>query len=462
MTTITVPKSIVKLCTIIKQKNGTAYIVGGVVRDALLNIENKDYDIEVYHLSFAQLKNIANKLGPVNEVGKSFCVLKLQLDNLEVDLSLPRTEKKIDKGHKGFDVTGNSNLSFKEAAKRRDFTINSIGYDPLAKTIIDPYNGINDLKNKQLKHVSPAFTEDPLRVFRAMQFAARFELKIDESTIKLAKQCPLDELPKERIYEEIKKLCLKSSNPSIGINYWEALGILPMFPELNAIKNIPQDPEWHPEGDVWDHTMMVVDELAKFEFKEAKTKLILSLAAICHDFGKATTTQQIDGRWRSPGHEQAGVKPTLSFLKRFCNEKEIIDRVCSLVNCHLRPALLYNAHQTQKVSNAAIRRLALQVNINELYTLAKADHFGRTTPDALARQFPAGEWLKKRAEACQVSDQKPTPILQGRDLIPLGIKPGPKMGKLLEKAFQAQLDEHFSTKKDAILWLHAHLGQNKQ
>ncbi|MEK9656886.1 MAG: HD domain-containing protein [bacterium] len=438
----------------IAKVGGRAYFVGGFVRDLfLLGFVSKDVDIEVYGLDFTSLKACVSSFGPVNEVGKSFSVLKLVMQGYEIDLSLPRVEQKIGKGHKGFSVTPNPLLSYQEAALRRDFTINSMAYDPLADCLLDPYDGQKDIKKKVLRHVSSAFVEDPLRVYRAMQFAARFEFSIASETIDLCRECRLEELPKERVFEEIKKLFLKSKRPSLGLNYWEALGILPYFPELAAIKGVLQDPEWHPEGDVWDHTMMVVDELASFDIEDDKRKLILSFAALCHDFGKSTTTSMIDGRWRSPGHEQAGVRPSRSFLQRITSETFVIDSVCHLVNCHLRPALLYQAQQTQCVSDAAIRRLAIQVPISDLLLLATADHFGRHTEDAFARDFPAGQWLKSRAESLEVKDQAPQPLILGRDLIALGYVAGPALGKQLSILFEAQLEGAFSTKQAGLDWL---------
>ena len=453
------PKIVIELCETLKKHDAQAYVVGGFVRDSILNISSKDIDIEVYNIDYKKLKNISQKFGLVNEVGKSFFVLKLMIKDLEIDISLPRTETKIGTGHKGFKINSLSTTDFKLGAKRRDFTINSMGYDPLTNKLIDPYSGFKDLQNKILRHVSHAFVEDPLRVYRAVQFAARFDLKIHHDTIILCKQCELNELPKERIFEEFKKLLLKSNKPSKGFNYFDELDILKHYPELKSIKNIPQDPEWHPEGDVWEHTMMVIDELANFDINDEKKKLTLMFAAICHDFGKATTTIKKDGRWRSPGHEQAGVKPSERFLKRFCNEKDLINNVKSLVNCHLRPAMLFNANQLQGVSDTAIKRLAMQVNIQDLYILAKADHFGRLTQDALKKEFPAGEWLLQRAKECKVKDSKPLPILMGRDLINLNIKPGIEMGKILKIAFEAQLEGNFKDKENAILWLKKYIKE---
>ncbi|MFA5880249.1 MAG: CCA tRNA nucleotidyltransferase, partial [Candidatus Margulisiibacteriota bacterium] len=258
-----IPTALLKIANEINQNNGRAILVGGVVRDLLLDLPLKDFDVEVYGISnFDFLKNILLKYGVVNEVGKAFAVLKFHCSDFEADFAFPRTENKIGKGHKGFEVIADPNLEFNIAALRRDFTINSMGIDLITKEFLDPFNGkIDLLENRILKHVGPKFIEDPLRVFRATQFAARFNLAIDPETIEIARSCDLTELPKERIFEEVKKMFLLSKKPSIGLNYWPLLGITKLFPELETIIGVPEEPLWHPEGDVWTHTLMVVDEM---------------------------------------------------------------------------------------------------------------------------------------------------------------------------------------------------------
>lgn len=427
--------------------------MGGCVRDFLLGRPLQDFDIEVFELNLESLFSLLSGFGPCQQVGKAFGVIKLSLNDRDIDFSLPRTETKIGQGHTGFSVIPDPHLTFTQAAARRDFTINSIGFDPFSGDYLDPFNGIQDLKAKQLRHTSSAFSEDPLRVLRAMQLAARLEFEVAPETLALCRTLPLEELPKERLFEEFKKLFLKASKPSIGLKIAREAGILRLFPELQGLIDLPQDPQWHPEGDVWTHTLMVVDEMARLRIQDEPQDLIWMFAALCHDLGKVSTTQFLEGRWRSLGHEEAGVLPTLTFLERLTSHKALIEAVTVLVKEHLKPSLLYSAHLKQKVSDAAIRRLAMRVNIESLIVLAKADCFGRTTPEAILREFPAGDWLGERAKALKVYTQGPVPIVTGKDLMVLGIAPGPEMGRLLKKLLELQVEGIFSTWAEAEAYL---------
>src|SRR3989338_2589134 len=312
-------QSLEKITQAILAAGGKPILVGGCVRDKLLGLASKDFDIEVYGLSLEQLEAALNRLGPVYAVGKSFGVFKL----FNFDISLPRTENKAGKGHKVFVVQSDSNLTFEQASKRRDFTINAMGIDLETGKLLDPHEGQTDLKNKILRHVSDAFEEDPLRVFRACQFAARFEFKIHHDTLQkcLALESELNTLPWERIGEEFKKLLL-AQKPSIGLQALLDTRALSLFPELEALIGCQQDPAWHPEGDVWIHTLMVTDEAAKLS-----DSLMIRLAALCHDLGKPPTTQFEDGRWRSKNHEAAGAAPTKSFLDKLGIAQSEIDQI---------------------------------------------------------------------------------------------------------------------------------------
>lgn len=452
MSPLHLPFDVKSISKTIAKANGKAILVGGSIRDHLLgNPDYKDLDIEVYGLSPSDLEGILSRFGRIAAVGKAFGVFKLSLNGREFDFSLPRTENKTGKGHKGFVVTPDPQMTFEDAASRRDFTINAIGYDIQTEKILDPFNGLQNLQQKIIKHIGPAFSEDPLRVLRAIQFAGRFEFKIAAETQELCRSLDLSELPKERIFEEFRKLLLKSTCPSLGLEAAREIGILQYFPELEALIDVPQDAEWHPEGDVWIHTLMVLDEAAKLrEGRDEKADLCLMFGALCHDFGKPLTTEFKDGRWRSPAHDAQGVLPTESFLRRMTNDAALIELVKVYVKEHLKPAMLYNARD--KVSDGAIRRLATKVAISDLLRVAQADHFGRTTPDAIAREFPAGQWLLERAHALQVRQQAPSPILKGRHLLELGMKPGPRMGKLIKQSFELQLDGELTTLEEMVQW----------
>ena len=454
--TMHIPTDLEVIIQCLQDHSITPILVGGCTRDTLMNQPTSDYDIEVYghDITHDTLRACLEPIGTVIEVGKIFGVIKIRPRNSRhvFDIALPRLEKKVGKGHKGFQVMHPSGIDYKTAAARRDFTINSIGYNPLTDSWLDPFGGRQDIENKILRHVSNAFSEDPLRVYRAIQFSARFNFKIAEETQKICMTMPLDELPKERIFDEFKKWLLQAKRPSIGFRWLHKLGIVQMFPELEALIGVPQEPEWHPEGDVWTHTLMVVDEMATMR-NGSQDDIVLMLAALCHDFGKPCTTAFIDGRWRSRGHEEKGVDPTRSFLNQLTNDKALINAVLSLVKHHLKPALLFTAQKREKVTDAAIRRLSTKVYIPHLLKLAQADHFGRNTPDAIRREFPAGEWLRQRAQGLKVSHKPPEQWITGKQLLSLGIAPGPEMGKLIKAAYNAQLNGEIATKEEAIPWV---------
>jgi tRNA nucleotidyltransferase (CCA-adding enzyme) len=444
--------SIQKLCNTLIDSGARPIIVGGYVRDFFMDKVSKDIDIEVYNISsLEKLKSNLELLGSVHEVGKSFGVLKIHLEEYDFDISLPRTEIKTAKGHKGFHIQTNGYLDFITAARRRDFTMNAIGYDVVTSSVIDPYNGQEDIANSIIRHVNDeSFVEDPLRVLRAAQFAARFDFKLDTNTLKLCqnmvKQKMLNELPKERVFEEYKKLLLKANKPSIGFELLDELGAL--FPELKALQGVIQDERYHPEGDVWTHTMMSLDAMAELKTGDNRRDLILLLAVLCHDLGKAETTEIIEEKVTAIAHETM-LKPTISLLDRLSNEKELHQEIQTLVKTHLMPSQLYK----QNSKDSAIKRLSTRVNIEDLIILAKADHFGRTTEEAKKREYPAGEWLLTKAQELNVQNEKPKALLQGRDLINRGMKAGPYFKKILDDAYEAQLEGEFYTHKEALIWL---------
>jgi tRNA nucleotidyltransferase (CCA-adding enzyme) len=382
-------------------------------------------------------------------------VLKLKTSSAEYDFSLPRRENRTGKGHRGFMVKPDSTMSYREAASRRDFTVNSIGYDLLTKTLLDPFDGLGDIKHKILRHVGPAFAEDPLRVLRAMQFSARLEFKIAPETVQLCKTLDLAELSKERIFEEFRKLLLIAKRPSIGLEAANILGILAYFPELKALIGVPQDPKWHPEGDVWTHTLLVLDEAADLRKGNGKLDLELMFGALCHDFGKPLTTEFLQGRWRSPAHDVEGVAPTEQFLRRLTDDRVLIEQVTILVKEHLRPIQLFK--ERERINSGTIRRLALRVRIPELVLLAKADYLGRTLTDEERKSFDAGDWLLAEAERMNVRDEAPRPLLMGRHLLAMGMSPGPEMGEVLNEAFEKQLNGDLQTEDDAITWVKSNL-----
>ena len=450
------PKIIYTLSSELKKRSAKAIVVGGSVRDHFLNLPIKDYDIEVYGLKeIRELEDILSQYGCVNLVGKSFGILKFQYDGEEYDLSFPRIEQKTGFGHRGFEVSIDGEMSFKEASRRRDFTINAMGYDIEEHKFLDPYNGQKDIRDRLLRHIdNDTFIEDPLRIYRAIGFSARFNFQLSDDTFilcqNMVRRGALDELPQERIYSEFKKLLLKSPKPSIGFELMRELDILSYFPELKAIIDVPQSPKYHPEGDVWTHTMMALDAMVTLLGHDEKENLRYMFAILSHDFGKAThTTIEEDGNIRSIGHEKAGVEPTKSFLYRLTQEHDFINSILPLVEHHLKPSQFYQAGAKDR----AFRRLATKVNIERLVVVAKADFLGRTTKESLQGIYHAGEWMLECAKELDVENRALENLVQGRDLITLGLNPSPQFKEILNDIYNLQLDGKLSNKKEALEYI---------
>jgi tRNA nucleotidyltransferase (CCA-adding enzyme) len=422
----------------VRAEGGRALLVGGWVRDRLLGHPSKDIDLEVYGIPAPQLRGLLADFGSVNAVGESFTVFKVA----GIDIALPRRDSKTGRGHRGFEVTGDPSMRIEEAARRRDFTINAIAWDPLLDEYIDPYDGRTDLlERKVLRAVdSHTFGEDSLRVLRAVQLAARFDLSMDPATRELCRRIPLDDLPAERIWGEIEKLLLQAPRPSNGFTLALELGVIErVFPELMTLVGCPQEPEWHPEGDVWVHTLMVVDEArTRIEDLERPQQITVMLGAVCHDLGKPATTTVINGRIRSMEHEQAGIAPAAALLDRLnvhtIGGFDVRRQVIGIVAYHLSPNAFYKS--ATPVGDGAFRRLAQKVDLELLARVAKSDCLGRTG------QFDCSgmDWFLERARALGVEHAAPAPIVKGRHLLELGVAPGPRMGAILRQIYERQLD----------------------
>jgi tRNA nucleotidyltransferase (CCA-adding enzyme) len=447
------PRKVTELARQVAADGGRAMLVGGCVRDRLMGVEPKDWDLEVYGVEPVRLREIIHNFGEVNAVGEAFTVYKIGQD---LDVSLPRRERKTGRGHRGFLVEGDKDMPFEEAAKRRDFTINAIMQDALTGEIVDCYNGRADIASKVLRVVSrETFAEDSLRVLRAAQFAARFGFEIEAETRDLCRAIDLTDLPKERIWGELEKLLLKAQKPSIGLRYFYDLGVAAqLFPEMVALVGVPQQPEWHPEGDVDVHTMMVVDEARKLiDDLEYAKQVTVMLGALCHDFGKPPTTEFFDGKWRSHGHDEAGVEPTLTFLDKIgvftLDGYDVRSQVVQLVRYHLTPGMFYK----NPPGDGAFRRLARRVEPDLLYRVAKADSLGRN-PDWLPpeKRFKAEaqEWFIERVRDLQIERRAPPAFLMGRHLIELGLKPSPQFKSILDAVYEKQLDGQIASLAEAI------------
>lgn len=432
---------------------GRALLVGGCVRDALAGVPPKDVDVEVYGLEPRALERALRSRFELNTVGRSFGVFKIQRH--PVDVSLPRRESKSGSGHTGFTVEGDPFMPLAEAAARRDFTVNAIYWDPLTGELLDPHGGLADLERRVLRHTSPAFAEDPLRVLRAMQFLARFEFSPAPETVALCREIAPENLSQERIFEEWSKLLLKGRKPSLGLAFLKDCGWVRHFPEAEALIGVPQDPEWHPEGDVWTHTLHALDAFARSRTGDAWEDLVVGFAVLCHDFGKAVTTRkEKDGRWHAYGHEAAGEPFARSFLERMTRHRDLIAAVLPLVVCHMMPLALWR----DRAGAAAIRRLARRVGrVDRLVRVDDADRRGRPPLDP--GDSPQGAWLLARAEELRVLDGAPKPLALGRHLIARGFKPGPLFTVVLAEAYEAQLDGAFDDEAGAVRWLEGRLAR---
>ena len=431
----------------VRDAGGRALIVGGWVRDRILGLRSKDIDIEVYGIAAPALRGLLERFGRVDAVGEQFTVFKIG----DIDVALPRRESKTGRGHRGFDVEGDPSMSAAEASRRRDFTINAISWDPLTGDYLDPCGGRDDLARRILRAVDPAtFGDDSLRVLRALQFAARFDLALDLATRELCQSIALDDLPSERVFGEIEKLLLGARRPSVGFTLGLELGVIArLMPEMAALAGCRQEPEWHPEGDVWVHTLMVIDQARKaIDDLDRARGLTIMLGAVCHDFGKPSTTAFLDGRIRSPNHEPAGVPLALAFLDRLnvhsLDGFDARHHIVGLVAYHLAPGMWHKA--ATPVGDGAFRRLAQKVDLELLARLARADCQGRTGDFDCS----AMDWFVERARALGVEHRPPDPLLKGRHVLAMGLEPGPPVGRVVKAVYERQLDGSVATLDDAL------------
>jgi tRNA nucleotidyltransferase (CCA-adding enzyme) len=458
-----VPEKILRLARAVRDAGGRALMVGGCVRDRLMGRGVKDWDVEVYGVEPSVLRGLLDRLGRVNVVGEAFTVYKIGYD---LDVSLPRRERKTGRGHRSFFIEGDPSMSIEDAARRRDFTVNAILEDPLDGEVIDPFGGRVDLERKLLRAVSPeTFVEDSLRVLRAAQFAARFEFRIEEGTVKLCRSIDLTDLPAERVWGELEKILLAAQQPSVGLQWLDRLGAThQLFPELDALKGVPQEEDWHPEGDVDVHTQLTCDRARELVGDlDYPRQMTVMLAALCHDFGKPSTTKFIDGRTRSRGHDEAGVAPTVSFLDRLkvftLDGYDVRSQVVALVREHLKPGEFYRTRE--EISEGAFRRLARRCELELLYRVAKADTLGRNAPWVPRERWftaEAQEWFIARARELSVEQKPPAPLLMGRHLLEMGLEASPLVGEITRAVYEMQLDGRVRTLEEAREAARALLG----
>ena len=429
---------------LVRDAGGRALFVGGCVRDSLLGLAPKDYDIEVYGLAPDALRAALEREFRIDAVGESFCVFKLA--HTQIDVSLPRTENKIGAGHRDFAVASDPHLSF-AAAARRDFTVNAIMRDPLTEEIIDPFDGVADLRRGILRHVGDKFAEDPLRVLRAMQLAARFEFAVAPETVALCSTMTQDDLPRERLAAEWEKLLLKGKRPSLGLEFLRACDWLKFYPELIPLIACEQYERWHPEGDVWTHTLHALDALPLVLDPDApqSDNLLVAVSALCHDFGKPLVSRrEDDGRITAHGHEHAADSLVRSFTERLWNLRGFADEVVKFVNAHMRPLSLV----FQGASDKAYRRLAAEIGrLDLLAKIAECDT--RASPPNPPNLEMIAEF-KRRAAALFVLQAPPAPIIQGRHLIALGMAPSPRFKTILDALYDKQLEGAFNDESGGL------------
>ncbi|MSU64644.1 MAG: polynucleotide adenylyltransferase [Opitutus sp.] len=440
---------------------GRPRLVGGGVRDWLTGQNAKDFDIEIGGADFETLHRTLAPFGSTDVIGRSFGVIKVRSreTGAEYDFSLPRRESKTGAGHRGFAVEPDPKLDDRDAAARRDFTINAIALDPLTGELIDPHGGQRDLQARILRHTSAAFAEDPLRVLRAFQFAARFDFTLAPETAALCRSISstFAELPVERVWGEWEKWATKSIKPSRGLAVLEETAWLKHFPEIAALRGTPQEPEWHPEGDVFTHTQLCLDALValpEWSAADSKRRRLLMMSVLAHDFGKPSTTVQAEKRgtmrWTSPGHEAAGGPIALQFLRRVGAPPELDPAAQTLVVNHLA-----HHHGQTTFSDTSVRRLARRLapaTIDDLALVMRADANGRPPLPSVEIHTRIDELVAK-AHALALADSAPRPIVLGRHLLALGMKPGAELKPIIDAALEAQLDGVFSDEAGGVAWL---------
>jgi len=451
-----IPKTLKTIAQKIFEAGGTPVLVGGAIRDDILGIECKDLDVEVFGLSKSKLIAILREFGKVSQVGRTFGILKLTVDNEDFDFSLPRSDQKTGSGHKGFFIKTDPYMSFEQAASRRDFTINSMGFNILNDEIIDEYNGIIDLKNRELRVVNrEKFVEDPLRVLRGIQFAARFCLTITETTLEIFKTLvsTLHELPDERVFEEFKKLLLKADKPSVGFAMAAQVGVIQaLYPEMKVSADESDEKvkqEKHPN---WTLMLGALDEAAGLRCDEIFKDLCLMLTIICLDFARPDLEEKSGKESGKTGKAKSKLKSVRMFLGKLTKEIDLVNTVESLVREIHQPDLIFANTENR---DGEIRRLSLRVNVSLLIKAARAEHFGRQNESDVRQPYLAGDWMIKRFKELGLSDSKKIePLLMGRHLIEMGLKPGPKFTVILKEAFEKQLDGVIRTLDEILEWAH--------
>jgi len=414
------------------------------VRDRFISddVESKDHDYVVTGMPIGLLTSILKDYGSVNLVGKSFGVIKFKPEgkNEEIDFALPRREISTGQGHRDFDVHFDHNLSIEDDLGRRDFTMNAIAIDlKNKKNVIDPFNGREDIKNREIRVVfSEAFAEDPLRMLRAVQFAARFNFKISRSTI-LSMRKHADKIKTvsgERVFEEIKKIMLRADYPSTAFKLMHEGGILEqLFPELIKTMGVAQ-PDKHHNLDVFNHIMHAVDSVPS-------AKLKTRIAALFHDIAKPQTKSVVNGEIHFYRHEFVAEPMIDNIMKRLCAPTDLTEDVKKLVVCHMFPSDL---------TPSAVRRLIKRVGQDLIYDLIDLRMGDRI---ASGKRFLGFGKVGKLRQMVDEELAEPSFSLQhlaikGQDLIGLGLKPGPMFSKILNNLLERVMEDPSLNDKEKL------------
>ena len=418
------------IAELVKEEGGRTFYVGGCVRDRILGIENKDVDIEVYGIEPGRLYDILKKVGEPLSFGSSFGIYSLK--DTHIAVAMPRKEHATGRGHRDFEIYVDPWSDTKSAARRRDFTMNSLMEDVLTGEIIDHFGGRCDIEKKIIRHVDKdSFIEDPLRVFRAAQFASRFGFTAAPETVELCRNMDLSALSRERVEEELQKALLKGRRPSVFFSVLREMDQLDVwFPELRSCIGVEQDPKFHPEGDVWVHTMEVLDRAAWYRGKVSDPYAFM-LLALAHDLGKIITTEEIDGRIHAYGHETEGMPLAESFVRRITGETAVIDYVLNMVPLHMKPNMVAYSKSAVKVTNKLFDEAAAP---EDLIYFAMCDRplFSGDDPFEGDSAF-----LFERLKVYEETMAKPH--VSGQDLIDAGLEPGPYFGEVLGYAHKLRL-----------------------
>lgn len=427
------PEFVHALARAFEAEGGRLYVVGGWVRDAARGAASKDLDLEVYGLSDERIEAVLGPRGFTSRVGRSFAVWRHTREG--IDVARPRF---------GADGDPDPALDFARSARGRDLRINAMAFDPLTGEVLDPFDGRRDLGDRRLRACDvTTFGDDPLRVLRVARLAAALEMEPDAELVGLCRRLDLTDVPVERLAGELDRMLLELPAPWRAIERLDALGQLDVFPPLAALRGVPQDPAWHPEGDVFVHTGMVVDRAAKIARQEAirgEARAVLLWSALCHDLGKpSTTTIGDDGRVRSYAHDEEGAAITRAWLRALRLGERRIAAVAVLVRYHLAPALyVKNGAKARGYRRLARKLAAAGLTPIDLERVARADHLGRTTADARAERFDEGAAFLAAARDAFVERGPREDVVHAATLMRRGVEAGPELGRLLARAREIQ------------------------